>query len=103
MVMLLCIIRKDMVSIFMKTVNSQEYERITYGVLIAESEVLLSVALGNLNGIIDVLDGHGVVGNVLDTARATSALQVGGQSRGNTRPDLDASTVLYIVLAFTRH
>lgn len=52
----------------------------TYGVLVAESEVLLAVALGDLNGIVDVLDGHGVVGDVLHTARATPTLQVGRQS-----------------------
>lgn len=60
----------------------------------------MSVALGDFNGIVDILDGHGVVGNVLDTARATSTLQVGRQSRGHTRPDFDASTILEVVLAF---
>jgi hypothetical protein len=103
MVMLLCIIRKDTVSNLHKTVNGQEYNGMTYGELIAKSEVLLSVALGHLDSIIDIPDGHGVVGNVLDTARATSTLQVGRQGRGNTRPDLDASTILDIALVFTRH
>lgn len=74
-----------------------------YGELIAESKVLLSVALGDLDGVVDVLDGHGVVGNILDTTRAASALQVSRQCRGNTRPDLDASTILDVVLAFTQH
>jgi hypothetical protein len=71
----------------------------TYGVLIAQSEVTLSVALSDLNSIINILDGHSVIGNVLDASRATSALQVGRQSRGHTGPDLDASTILDILLA----
>jgi hypothetical protein len=75
----------------------------TYGVLIAQSEVFLSVALGDFNSVINVLDGHGVVGDVLDAARATSTLQVGRQGRGHTGPDLDAGTVLDIVLAFALH
>lgn len=75
----------------------------TYGVLVAESEVLLAVALGDLNGIVDVLDGHGVVGDVLHTARATATLQVGRQSRSDTGPDLDASTILDILSAYAPH
>lgn len=68
-----------------------------YGVLIAQSEVFLSVALGDFNSIINVVDGHGVVGDVLDAARATSTLQVGRKGRGHTGPDLNAGTVLDII------
>lgn len=66
-------------------------------ILIAQSEILLSIALGHLNGVVDVVDGHGVIGNVLHTARATSALEVGRQGGGNAWPDLDASAVLEFV------
>ena len=72
----------------------------TYGELIAQSEITLSVALSDLNSIIDVLDGHSVIGNVLDASRATSALQVSRQSRGHAGPDLDAGTILDILLAW---
>lgn len=72
----------------------------TYGVLVAQSEVLLAVALGDLNSVVDVLDGHGVVGDVLHAAGATSALQVGRQSRRDTGPDLDASAILDVVSAY---
>lgn len=70
----------------------------TYGVLVAQSEIALSVALCDLNSIVNVLDGHSVVGNVLDASRTTSSLQVGRKGRSHARPDLDASTILNVVL-----
>jgi len=50
--------------------------------LIASGEVLLTVALGDLNSIVDVVDGHGVVSDVVDTALTTTALEVTGKSGG---------------------
>lgn len=50
--------------------------------LIASGEVLLTVALGDLNSIVDVVDGHGVVSYVVDTALTTTALEVTGKSGG---------------------
>lgn len=61
--------------------------------LIAGSEILLAVALGNLDGIVDVTDLHRVVGDVVDTALATTALKVAGKGSGRTGPDFDAGTV----------
>lgn len=63
------------------------------GELIASRQVLLTVALGDFDGIIDVVDVHGVVGDVVDTAFATTALQVTRESGGGARPDFDASAV----------
>lgn len=40
----------------------------TYGVLITKSKILLSIALSNLNSIVDVINVHRVVGNVLHAA-----------------------------------
>lgn len=43
---------------------------------VAERQVLLPIALRDLDGVVDVGDGHVLVCDVLDTARATSTLQV---------------------------
>lgn len=43
---------------------------------VAERDVLLSVALGDFDGVVGVGDVHGVVGDVVDAARAAAALQV---------------------------
>ena len=61
--------------------------------LIAEREVLLAVALSDFNGVVDVLDEHAVVGDVVDAAGASTALEVTGESSGRSRPHLDACTV----------
>lgn len=53
----------------------------------------MSVALRNLNGVIDVLDNHAVVRDIAHGAAAASALQVTGERRGSARPDFDACTV----------
>lgn len=50
--------------------------------LIASGEVFLAVALGDLNSVVDVVDGHGVVSDVVDTALTTAALEVAGKSGG---------------------
>ena len=59
----------------------------------AEGEVLLAVALRHFDGVVDVADGHGVVGDVADGAEAASALQVARQRRLVSRPDFDAGAV----------
>lgn len=48
--------------------------------LIASGEVLLTVALGDLDSVVDVVDGHGVVSDVVDTALAATALEVARKS-----------------------
>lgn len=63
------------------------------GILVAEGEVLLTVALSDLDGVVDVGDGHGVVGDVVDGAEAAAALEVAGQGRRGARPHLDAGAV----------
>lgn len=50
--------------------------------LIASGEVLLTVALGDLNSVVDVVDGHGVVSDVVDATLTTAALEVAGKSGG---------------------
>jgi len=61
--------------------------------LVAKRQVLLTVALSNLNRVVDVGNSHAVVRNVLDSTAATSTLQVARESGRSTRPDLDARTV----------
>lgn len=59
-----------------------------------EGEVGLSVALIDFDGVVDIVDYHGVVGDVLDHAGTTAALEITGQGRGSVGPDFDASAVL---------
>jgi hypothetical protein len=61
--------------------------------LIAQRQVLLSIALRDLNGVIDVRDSHGVIGDVGHSAAATSTLQIAGEGGRDTRPDLDPGAV----------
>jgi hypothetical protein len=61
--------------------------------LVAECEVLLPVALGDFDSVVNVVENHAVVGDVLDSTGTTSALKVTGKSGRSTRPDLDARTV----------
>lgn len=44
--------------------------------LVASGKVLLAIALCDFDGIVDIVDGHGVIGDVVDTAFAASALEV---------------------------
>lgn len=50
----------------------------SYGVLIAQSEILLPIALSHLDSVIDVVNGHCVICDVLHTSQATATLEVGG-------------------------
>ena len=63
------------------------------GELVASSQVLLAIALGDFNGVVDIVDAHGIVGDVVDAALATAALEVAGEGCGRAWPDFDASAV----------
>lgn len=61
--------------------------------LVAERKILLAVALSDLDGVVDVVDEHAIVGDVVDATGASATLEVTGESSGCSRPDLDASAV----------
>jgi hypothetical protein len=61
--------------------------------LIAKRDVLLSVALRDLDRVVDIVNNHSIVGHILDFARTASALQILGKRGRSTRPHLDARTV----------
>lgn len=69
------------------------------GILQAQRDVALTVALRNLNRIVDIVDEHAVKGNVVDLARAAASLQVARQGRGRVWPDLDARGIRGVVHA----
>ena len=60
----------------------------------AERQVLLSVALINLDGVVHVVDDHSVVRDVVHSAITTTSLQVTAESCWGVWPDLDACSVL---------
>lgn len=60
----------------------------------AECEVGLAVALIHFDGVVHVVDDHGVVCDVLDHSRTAASLQIAGESRGCVGPDFDAGSVL---------
>lgn len=57
-------------------------------------EIRLAVALVDFDGIVDVIDVHFVVGDVLDTASASAALEVATEGGGGVGPNFDAGSVL---------
>lgn len=61
--------------------------------LLAQRQVLLAVALRDLDGVVGVVDRHGVVDDVLDAAAAAAALEVAGEGGGGAGPGLDAGAV----------
>jgi len=61
--------------------------------LIAKCQILLAVALSNLNRVVDIRNSHAVVCNVLNSTATASTLQVTRESGRSTRPDLDTRTV----------
>jgi hypothetical protein len=61
--------------------------------LVAKRQVLLAIALSNLNGVIDVRQNHAVIGDVLDSTGSASTLEVAGEGGRSTGPDLDTRTV----------
>lgn len=62
-------------------------------ILVAQREVLLAVALGDFDGIVDIGDSHGVVGDVGDGAEPAAALQVAREGGGQARPHFYAGPV----------
>lgn len=65
------------------------------GKLVTQSQIALSVALGQFNGPVYVCHRHSVVGDVLDASRTTAALQTGFEFRVDSGPNFDAGAVLY--------
>lgn len=63
------------------------------GVLGAQRQVALAVALGDFNGIVDIVNEHAVKGDIVDTAVAAAALQVARERRGRVGPDFNAPAV----------
>lgn len=60
---------------------------------VAKRQVCLAVALRNLDGVVDIADGHGVVGDVVDTTWTAAALEITGQGGRWAGPNFDAGTV----------
>ena len=86
-------VRRGTVEVFEVDVGNGEAGR----KLIAQGEVVLAVALGDLHGVVDLVDEHVFVGDVADAAGATAALEVAGECGGRAGPDFDASSVRCIV------
>jgi hypothetical protein len=59
----------------------------------AKSQVLLSVALRDLNRVVHVVNLHAVIGDVPHATQTTSALEIAGHGGQSTGPDLDARTI----------
>lgn len=72
-------------------------------VLQAERQVLLAVALVDLDGVVDVVDHHAAIGDVADAAVATAALQVARERRGRVGPHLDSRAVGRVVHRHVAH
>jgi hypothetical protein len=61
-----------------------------------EGEIRLTVALVHFDGVVYVVDDHGVVGYVVDLAATAASLQVAAELGWQVRPDLDACAVLFL-------
>jgi len=61
--------------------------------LVAKSEVLLPVALGNFDGVVDVFDYHAIIRDVPDRTAATSTLKIAGKGGRSARPNLDTRAI----------
>lgn len=61
--------------------------------LVTQRNVLLAVALRDLNGVVDVGELHSVIGDVLDRTATTTTLQVAGKGGGSTGPNFDACAI----------
>ena len=61
--------------------------------MVAERDILLAIALCNFNGVVDIGELHCVIGDVLDRAASTAALQVAGEGGRSARPDFDACAI----------
>jgi hypothetical protein len=60
---------------------------------VAQGNVLLAVALRDLDGVVDVVNGHAVVGHVGHFTQAAAAHQVARHSGLGARPHFDACAV----------
>jgi len=63
------------------------------GELVASSQVLLTIALSNFDCIVDIVDAHGIVGDVVHATFATTALEVAREGCRGAGPDFDAGAV----------
>lgn len=70
----------------------------TYGELVAESQILLAIALGHFDRVVDIVNSHAIVGNVLHQARSTATLEIGRERSGSPRPNFDTRTILYNIV-----
>lgn len=73
------------------------------GVLQAQRQVLLAIALGDFNGIVDIVNNHPVVCDVVHNAGAAAALQIARERRRRVGPHLDARAIAGIVHANVGH
>jgi hypothetical protein len=72
---------------------------LAYRILIAQRQVLLPIALRDLDRPVDVLNVHFVVRDVGDGSGAAATLEVLGHGGRDAGPDLDAGHVLYPVIS----
>ena len=68
----------------------------------AESQVRLSVALVNLDGVVNVIDEECVVCNVQNSSRPAASLEIAAQFRRGVWPDFDPRTVLFMISSWNR-
>ena len=67
------------------------------GLFKAESQVGLSVALVDVDGVVYVIDYHGVVGDILDSATPAASLEVAAECGWSVGPNFDSAAVLSTV------
>ena len=62
-----------------------------------KSEIRLAVALVHFDGIVYIVDDHGVVSYVVDFTATAASLQVAAELGGQVGPNLDSGAVLLFV------
>jgi hypothetical protein len=62
-----------------------------------QGEIGLSIALVDLDGVVDVVNEHCVVGHVCDSARATASLEISAECGWRVGPDFYTCTILFVV------
>lgn len=72
---------------------NQQVGLCTYRVLVAESQVLLTIALSEFNGVVVVGVEQPIVRHILNVTGAAAAVQVVLKVGVHSRPDLDAGTI----------
>ena len=58
-------------------------------IFIAQGQIALTIALRDLDSIVDIVDCHGIVENVADLATASTSLEICRQRRWVSRPHFD--------------